>query len=173
MPPRLAALALCALVAAGCSPRDEAIDESGTEVIPADTRPQTLTADHVLNLIAADGADHTLKVLTGPADPSGYDKVIAGVATGDAEWLRVAEAFRPHADGMYGEGLSDALYRALPTNAAGVLSVLKATGGASELTCESGTDNAAAVAAVTAVSDTALTEIKQECLGYLSGPIEG
>ncbi|WGM31252.1 hypothetical protein [Brevundimonas sp. NIBR11] len=170
---RLLLTALCAVLAAGCSPRTDAIDESGAEVIPAETRPQPLTADHVLNLIAADGAAHTLAVLTGPADPSGYDKVTAGVATGDAQWLIVAQHFRPHADGMYGEGLSDALYKALSKNAPGVLSVLKATGGASELTCESGPDNAAAIAAVTAVTDPALAETRQECLGFMSSPIEG
>ncbi len=170
---RLAALAVCALLAAGCSPRTDAIDESGTEVVPAETQAQPLTADHVLNLIAADGAAHTLAVLTGPADPSGYDKVTTGVTTGDSQWLSVAQAFRPHADGMYGEGLSDALYKALSKNAPGVLAVLKATGGASELTCESMPDNGPAVAAVTAVTDPALAEVKQECLGYMSGPIEG
>ncbi|WP_428149079.1 hypothetical protein [Brevundimonas sp.] len=170
---RLLPLALCAVLATGCSPRTDTIDETGTEVVPAETRPQVLTADHVLNLIAADGAGHTLAVLTGPADPSGYDKVTAGVATGDGQWLQVAQAFRPLADGLYGEGLSDALYQALTKNAPGVLAVLKATGGASELTCESGTENATAVAAVTAVTDPALAEVKQECLGYLSGPIEG
>lgn len=170
---RLLPLALCAVLATGCSPRDEAIDPSGTEVIPAESEPQPLTADHVLNLIAADGAAHTLAVLTGPADPTGYDKVTAGVATGDARWLSVAQAFRPHADGLYGQSLSDALYKALPANAAGVLAVLKATGGASELTCESLPDNGPAVVAVTAVTDPALAETKQECLGYMSGPIEG
>lgn len=170
---RFVALAACAVLAAGCSPRTDTIDESGTEVIPAETRAPSLTADHVLNLIAADGAAHTLAVLTGPADPSGYDKVTAGVATGDPQWLDVARHFRPHADGMYGEGLSDALYKALSHNAPGVLAVLKATGGASELTCESGTDNAAVVAAVNAVTDPELAEVKQECLGYMSGPTEG
>ena len=156
MSTRLLPLALCAILAAGCSPRDDAIDPSGAEVIPADTTPLPLTADHVLNLIAADGAAHTLAVLTGPADPSGYDKVTAGIATGDAEWLRVAQAFRPVADGMYGEGLSDALFAALSRNAPGTLTVLRATGGASELTCESGPDNTDAIAAVTAVSDPSL-----------------
>lgn len=172
MTARLAALAACAVLVAGCSPRGDAIDESGTEVVPTDVGPPILTADHVLNLIAADGARHTVLVLTGPADPSGYDKVVAGVATGDAEWLRVAQGFRPVTDGAPAESLSDALYQALPKNAAGVLAVLKATGGGDRI-CRYSDDSDPAVAAVTAVSDPALTETKQECLGHMSGPIEG
>ena len=162
---RLLPLALCAVLAVGCSPRTE----STAETEPAAVQAEPLSADHVLNLIAADGAPHTLAVLTGPADPSGYDKVTAGVATGDAQWLSVAQNFRPWADGLYAEGLSEALFQSLSKNAARTLAVLKATGGASELTCQS----AAAVAAVTAVTDPALTEVKQQCLGYMSGPIEG
>lgn len=178
---RLVLFAAVAALAA-CSPRTEdpaeVVDATeGVEAAPQNpngpsANAQALTADHVANLIAADGAAHTLAVLTGPADPTGYDVVTAGVSTGDAAWLGVGQSLRPEADGMYAEGLSEAFYQALPKNAAGVLAVLKTTGGASELTCQNTAGNTAAVAAVTAVTDPALAHVKQECLGYLSGPIE-
>lgn len=174
---RLALLAAIALLTA-CSPATDPAAEPGmTEGIEATPSPsanaQALTADRVANLIAADGAAHTLAVLTGPADPTGYDVVTAGVATGDPAWLGVGQSLRPEADGMYAEGLSEAFYQALPTNAAGVLAVLMATGGASELTCQNTPGNGAAVAAVTAVTDPALAQVKQECLGYLTDPAGG
>lgn len=182
MPGRLA-LAAAFLALTACSPSTEETSEAvdtteGVEVAPQkpdgpSANAQALTADHVANLIAADGAAHTLAVLTGPADPTGFDAVTAGVATGDAGWLGVAQSLRPEADGMYAEGLSEALYQALSKNAAGVLAVLKATGGASELSCQDAWGNEAAVAAVSAVTDPALAHVKQECLGYMSGPIEG
>jgi len=161
---RLLPLAFCALLAAGCSPRTASTEEAE----PAAVSVEPLTAARVADLIAADGAAHTLAVLTGPADTSGFDQVTAGIATGDPAWLAVAQSFRPHGDGWFGEGLSDALYKSLSKNAPGVLAVLKATGGASELTCESTTDNAAAIAAVTAVTDPALADVKAECLGYMT-----
>ena len=166
---RLLPLALCAVLAAGCSPKTQSTDES--EVSAA--APEPLTAAHVANLIAADGAAHTLAVFTGPADTTGFDQVAAGIATGDPAWLGVAQSFQPEGDGWFGEGLAEALYQALSKNAPGALAVLQATGGASELTCQSGTDNAAAIAAITAVTDPALADVKAECLGYMSGPVEG
>ena len=162
---RLVPLALLAIVATACSP--------GADESEAGPGPEPLTAAHVSNLIAADGAAHTLAVLTGPADPSAFDQVTTGIATGDAAWLAVAQDFRPHADGWPAEGLSAALATAIPVNAAGVLAVLDATGGASELSCDPGPDAQVTAAAVRAVTDPSLAEIKRECLGYVTAASGG
>ena len=167
---RLVALAVCAVLAAGCSPRTDAIDESGTEVVPPDTGPQPLTADHIANLIAADGAQHTVLVLTGPADPTGFDKVLQGIATGAPEWLALVPAIQPATDGMYAEGLQDALATALTLNAPGVLALMPANA-APVFVCTATTPpdarTIAARAALQAVDDPALQARKDRCLAYM------
>ena len=155
---RLTIAALIATLAA-CSPQVEA-------PLPEEIPEQPMTAAHLADLIAADGAGHTVAVLTGPAAPNGLDPVFAGMATGDPAWLAVAPLLRPEVDGEYAEGLADALSRALPINPAGVLTALNASGGASELTCEA-TDDPTVIAAVEGVTDPARQTVKAECLGYL------
>ncbi len=173
-PLRLTLLVLVLLPA--CS-RQTATAVDDPERGRTDSRPlpieRTLTADDVIQLIRADGAAHTLAVLSGPADPTGADKVLAGVATGQPDWLAVGQAFRPVAQGALAERLSLALHQALSRNAAGVLRVLKATSGPSKEICQEAPATTAAVAAVTAVAEPELQIVKQECLGYMSGPIEG
>ncbi|CAL1692282.1 hypothetical protein MMB232_02447 [Brevundimonas subvibrioides] len=158
MPHRLTLIALMAALAA-CSPR---VQPTEPEAIPQ----QPMTAAHLANLIAADGAGHTVLVLTGPAAPNGLDPVFAGMATGDPGWLAVAPLLRPEVDGEYAEGMADALFRALPINPSGVLTALDASGGADELTCEA-TDDPTVIAAVEGVTDPALQTVKAECLEYL------
>lgn len=173
---RLATLAVCALLVVGCSPRDEAIDESGTEVLPADTGPQPLTAEHVANLIAADGARHTVLVLTGPADPTGFDKVLAGIATGAPDWLAIVPSIQPETDGMYAEGLQDALATALTHNAPGVLVLIPDHANPLFVCGATSPPDArmiAARAAVDAVSDPALEAARAECLRAFEGQAEG
>ena len=155
---RLLIAAMTATLAA-CSPRVDA-----TEV--HDIPEQPMTAAHLTDLITADGAAHTVAVLTGPADPTGLEPVFAGIGTGDPEWLLVAPLLRPVVDGEYAEGLADALSRALPINPTGVLTALNASGGASELTCEA-TDDPTLIAAVEGVADPALQAVKADCLEYL------
>lgn len=157
---RLMLVALIAMIAA-CSPRAETVSEDAMQESP-------MTAAHLADLIAADGAGHTVAVLTGPADPTGLEPVFAGVATGDPAWLSVVPLLRPVVDGEYAEGLADALSQALPINPHGVLGALHASGGASELTCEA-TDDATVMVAVEGVSDPALQAAKIECLEYLRG----
>lgn len=161
---RLLPLALCAVLATACSPR---VDENESYA-----EPEPLTAAHVSNLMAADGVAHTLAVLTGPADHSGFDQVTAGIATGDADWLAVARDFRPHAEGWAAERLDDALAAALPENAAGVLAVLGSTG-TSARTCRPGPSAPTSVTAVRAVTDPSLAGVKRQCLEAMRDPAEG
>lgn len=169
---RLFALAVCALIATSCSPRDDAIDPSGTEVVPADTGPQPLTADHVANLIAADGARHTVLVLTGPADPTGFDKVLQGIATGAPEWLAIVPSIQPETDGMYAEGLQDALATALTRNAPGVLALIPDHAHPVFVCAATSPPDArmiAARAAVDAVTAPELQAAKAECIRHFEG----
>lgn len=176
MPVRFAALAVCALLAAGCSPRDDAIDPSGAEEVPADIQPQALTADHVANLMAADGAAHTVAVLTGPADPTGFDKVLAGIATGSPDWLAIVPVLQPATDGMYAEELQDALATALTHNAPGVLALIPDHAHPIFVCAATNPPDArmiAARAAVDAVTDPALQAAKAECIMAFEGEAEG
>ncbi|MFC5343877.1 hypothetical protein ACETK8_12125 [Brevundimonas staleyi] len=175
MPVRLAALAACALLAAGCSPRDDGIDPSGAEEVPADIQPQALTAEHLANLIAADGARHTVLVLTGPADPTGFDKVLAGIATGAPEWLALVPQLQPATDGLHAEGLQDALATALTRNAPGVLALIPDHAHPLFVCAATHPPDArmiAARAAVEAVTDPALQAAKAECLRAFDGKAE-
>ena len=147
---------LCAILLAACGPRPER--EIG------EPEPAPLTASHLANLIAADGARHTILVLTGPADPTGIDKVFAGIATGDPEWLALAPAIEPEIDGRYADCLQDALRQALPRNPSGVLSLMPAHGkdlfvcAPADLTTR---------ALIVAVTDPALQEARDRCLRYM------
>lgn len=169
---RLAALAVCGLLVAGCSPRDDSIDPSGAEEVPAETERQPLTADHVANLIAADGARHTVLVLTGPADPTGFDQVLQGIATGDPDWLDLVPAIEPATDGVPAENLQDALTTALTLNAPGVLALMPAHA-LPTLVCSATTRpdarRTAGRAAVEAVTDPALQSARTDCLGEFDG----
>ena len=169
---RLAFLSVCVVLAAGCSPRSDTMDETGTEVLPADTGPQPLTADHVANLIAADGARHTVLVLTGPADPTGFDKVLQGISTGAPEWLALVPAIQPVTDGLSAEGLQDALATALAHNAPGVLALSPAYAHPLFVCAATTPPDArtmAGRAAVDAVTAPALQAAKAECLRAFEG----
>ena len=169
MPIRLLPLVLCAAFFVGCSPQTQSTEE---EDAPVAGRPQALTADHVANLIAADGAGHTIAVLSGPADPTGIDKVFAGIATGAPEWLALVPAIQPETDGMYAEGLQDALATALTHNAPGVLALIPAHADPFFVCSATTPPDArmiAARAAVDAVSDPALGAAKAECVRFFDG----
>lgn len=147
---------------AACSPRAE--PEPPVE-------PQPLTADMMANLMAADGAAHTVAVLTGPADPTGIDKVFAGIATGDPEWLALVSTLQPALDGVHAEGLQNALAAALPRNAPGVLALIPDHAEPSRV-C-SATASTEARAAVQAVAGPGLQAARAECLRALdSSPMK-
>jgi hypothetical protein len=165
---RLLPLVLGAALAAGCSqagPPAEAESAAAYE-------PQALTAEHIANLIAADGAAHTVAVLTGPADPTGIDKVFAGIATGEAEWLALVPAIEPETDGMYAEGLQDALADALVHNAPGVLALFPDHADAYFVCSATNKPDARMIAgraAVDAVTVPALQTAKAECIRFFEG----
>ena len=54
-----------------------------------------------------------------------WDAIFDGIATGDDEWLRVAEELRPFSDATMTMGLEGSLGYAIEYNASGVLNVLK------------------------------------------------
>lgn len=156
---------LCAAVLAGCSPQTDAT-EGEMEEAPADYAPQPLTAAHLANLIAADGARHTVLVLTGPADPTGIDKVFAGFATADPDWLALVPVIEPEVQGETALALQQALATALPHNASGVLALVP-DHTSLPVVCKPDVDAAAARAAVDAITDPGLQAAKAECLRYL------
>ena len=165
---RLLPLVLGAVLAAGCSQGGSASEAENA----AATEPQALTADHLANLIAADGAAHTVAVLTGPADPTGIDKVFAGIATGGPEWLALVPAIEPVTDGMYAEGLQDALADALPHNAPGVLALFPVHADAYFVCGATNPPDARMIAgraAVDAVTEPALQAAKAECIRFFEG----
>ena len=156
----LAMTALVALLAACGVPAEQPTDaELAAE-------PTPLMAAHLADLIAADGAAHTVAVLTGPADPTGLDTVFAGIAGGDAAWLSIAPLLRPVVQGVHAEGLDVALARALPIQPSDVLTALQASGGASPRICRA-TDDPATIAAVQGVTDPALRQVRTDCLAVL------
>lgn len=163
---RLVPFVFCAALAAACSPRTEATAaaEAG--------HPQALTADHVANLIAADGAAHTVAVLTGPADPTGIDEVFAGIATGEPDWLALVPSVAPATDGMYAEGLQDALATALTHNAPGVLALIPDHADPYFVCSAVSPPDArmiAARAAVDAVAEPGLQAAKADCIRFFEG----
>jgi hypothetical protein len=159
---RMLILALVSALLAACTPPAE------EEAAP---RPEPLTAAHVADLIAADGAAHTIAVLTGPADPTGIDKVFTGVATGDPAWLALVPLIEPETDGLHAEGLQDALATALTHNAAGVLALWDHV--SPVFVCAATTPPDARTttgrAAVAAVTDPALQRARAECLREFDG----
>lgn len=165
---RLLPLVLGAALAAGCSQAGT----TGEAESASAGEPQALTADHVANLIAADGAAHTVAVLTGPADPTGIDKVFAGIATGAPEWLDLVPAIEPETDGMYAEGLQDALADALTHNAPGVLALFPTHANAYFVCSATNPPDARMIAgraAVDAVTDPTLQAAKAECIRFFEG----
>lgn len=164
--PHLLPFVFCAVLAAACSPRSQATAEAET------ARPQALTAAHLADLIAADGAAHTVAVLTGPADPTGIDKVFQGIATGQPEWLALVPAIEPATDGMYAEGLQDALATALTHNAPGVLALIPDHADPYFVCSAMSPPDARMIAgraAVDAVTDPALRTAKAECIRFFEG----
>ena len=161
MSARLLSLVLSAALAA-CSPPSGSSQEP--EVVG---EPAPLTAEHLANLIAADGARHTVLVLTGPADPTGIDKVFAGVATGEAGWLALVPEIRPELNAGDAERLQAALGTALIRNAPGVLALIPDHARPETVCAPTGPPEARA--AVKAVTRPELQAARTECLRSLDG----
>lgn len=157
--PQLLTFVFCAALAAACSPRTAATAETET------AEPQALTAAHVADLIAADGAAHTVAALTGPADPTGIQKVFDGMATGDPAWLALVPAIAPETDGEYAEGLNYALSQALVHNAAGVLALIPEHGSYYFVCADA--DHETARPLVAAITERSLRASRDRCLQYM------
>ncbi len=156
-PSRLRRIATFALAAAVCGCAPEA---SSPEPAP-EGRSQPLTAGAVADLIAADGAGHTVAVLSGPADPTGIDKVFEGVATGETAWLALVPAIEPELSPPLRESLQTALANALGPNPPGVLALVPDHADPGRICAEASVE---ARAAVEAVTDPGLQAARAECL---------
>jgi hypothetical protein len=88
-----------------------------------------ITPALVDDLVRRYGAKETVHKLTerDPADTSmfgDYEGVLDGVASGDPRWLALVPKLAPGTDAGTAESLRIAVARALPKNAAGVLSLI-------------------------------------------------
>ena len=157
------------LVMAGCSEPSDAVPPAESSTIEA---AGPLTAADVQALIESDGAAGTWAILTRQGDEARLEALYDGLGTGDAEWLALVPQLQPAADGYYAEGLQEALFHALPNNAAGVLALMPDHAG-TDFVCRPagvppGPDEeakqAADIAALQAVTDPALAERRDACL---------
>jgi hypothetical protein len=78
-------------------------------------------ADRVAAEIRSEGAGPAVRHLWASGE---YDRVLEGIASGDPALIELSPQLAAGADAGAAEGLGVALARALPRNAAGVLSVL-------------------------------------------------
>jgi hypothetical protein len=84
-------------------------------------KPLPVTAESVAAEIKSEGAGPVVRRLW---DSGEFDRVLGRIASGDGRWIALSTALATGADAGAAEGLGLALARALPRNAAAVLSVL-------------------------------------------------
>ena len=133
---------------------------------------ESLTAAEFQAMIEDDGAAGTWAILTRQGDEARLEALYDGLGTGDAEWLALVPQLQPAADGYYAEGLQEALFHALPNNAAGVLALMPDHAGTDFVCRPAGVPpdpdeeakQAADIAALQAVTDPALAERRDACL---------
>ena len=155
-----------ALIAVGaCSQPAETAAAPAAAAAPT-ARPQSPEALALAARIQAEGAEAVFQDLIGPPDHNGLDPVFAGIATGAPEWLALVPALEPQTDGMYSEGIQEALMQALSVNTARVLALMPKNG-SYFFVCANAP--AEARAKVEAINDPALEAAKTECLAYVDG----
>ena len=81
----------------------------------------TMTAGSVTAEIRSEGSRPVVRRLW---DTGEFDRVLDAIAAGEGEWIAISPDLAAGADAAAAEGLGIALARALPKNAAAVLSVL-------------------------------------------------
>jgi hypothetical protein len=133
-----------------------------------------ITADAVLNLVHRQGAHATVAALVGTED---WEQVIEGVASGHADWLRVAEECLPGADAGANSELRDAVAWALPIAPAPVLGLVSRKKADWSYVCSgppvdfpvggSASYFQRAITAVTSVKEEALQGTRDYCLSQL------
>jgi hypothetical protein len=147
-----------------------------------DQTSSAITPQKVERMIDRYGARQTVNKLAnaGPDDTrtdfGDYDKVLDGVASGDARWLALVPKLRPGTDAGTAEALRIAVAYALPENPAGVLHLITRLPSWQDVCTYpmiEPTDEEmqayfrAAIPAVKAVRDTALQREKSVCLAEL------
>jgi hypothetical protein len=89
-----------------------------------------ITPNSVERMLATYGARQTIKILTnaGPnrEEFGDFDKVLAGVGSGNRQWLVLVPKLEQGTDAAAAESLFIAVARALPKNPAGVLRLITA-----------------------------------------------
>lgn len=88
----------------------------------------TITPEAVERMIDKYGAKQTVKTLANAGDTrtglGDYDKVLDGIASGDARWLALVPKLEPGTDAGTAEALRISVAQALPNNSAGVLGLI-------------------------------------------------
>jgi len=182
-------LAALALSASACARHDagqasqraaaEQTYEQNTDLLPAELRNGALASaspEQLRQALWQHGAGAVVASLFGRDSDQGWDRVLAGIASGEQAWLDLAPMLRPGTDGHAGEGLSIALSEALQHNAPGVLRLV-AVGNEDDRVCSilaiEPTDQevanfyAATIPAVEAVREPDLQAVKAACLASL------
>lgn len=170
-------LALAALVlAAACS---KPAAETAPTVPPAAAAAATApTPADVRAMIEQQGATNAVKALYADgADTAGWNAVLEGVAGGDQAWLDLAPLLKPGTDAATAETLTIALSEALPKNAAGAMKLIGKDWTVDDV-CRLGVIEPSeaevaawktgATAAVTAVTDPTLADMKAKCLADIA-----
>lgn len=140
-----------------------------------------LTPAKVGQMLERYGAKRTVDILAkAGSDRRGlgdYDKVLSGIASGNARWLALVPRLEPGTDAATGETLTVAVAQALPKNPAGVLRLI-ATKPSWASACsypmieptakETRAYFRAAVPAVRSVHEPALQSARTRCLAALA-----
>lgn len=90
--------------------------------VPCGARADSLSPPAIHARIVRDGAAAVVNQLNAGSGDS-WNRVIAGISSGQPAWLAVAQELEPGADAGSGEDLETALSTALPRNPAGVLAL--------------------------------------------------
>jgi hypothetical protein len=137
----------------------------------------SITPATVDRMLAQLGPKRTVDELAGSgADFGDYEKILDGIASGDARWIALVPRLQPGTDAGTSEALRIAVAEALPKNPAGVLRLIEHNPAWREVCTypmieptrkEARTYFKAAVPAVRAVISPALQRAKRMCLADL------
>lgn len=179
-------LILAPLLLAACSNEPQPSPGSGNRS-GATTVPDVATINHgpdvgpgeVDTMIRSMGAERTVQNLNqrrSEVEPSRFDSVLNGVATGTPEWLALVPPLLPALKDETRIALTIALAQALRHNAAGVLALVSPTLPADQV-CrlsliepteqEAQAQREALGEAIRAVDDAKLASVKNRCLALL------
>ncbi len=183
---RLSILALTLLVAACSEPETAGETLADQAAAPAAPSPASLayvagvqdywsggaavTPEEVINLVGLNGPDGAISELGADRPRSRWNTVMAGIASGEVEWLNVAAALEPGVRGTSAEALDGVLKSALAADATATLRVLEPARQrlSPQAVCTADAETVAALKpAVEAVTDPALAVKREACLTAL------